>query len=170
MTRTETRTRTTTRSAVVFWQFKWVMVNILDNGERLYAEIVNPALVEKAIRALRFYGLDPDGTTRAELHLMADWKDHEQRLDAASVFTLPAGWSDEVSPQVRLAVKRFVTQVDEEGLVVRPFLSLIPGRVPQAMRSVPRRSLPRLATGRIMCDEELRHLVELRLYYAQAND
>jgi hypothetical protein len=171
MTSTRTNAKSTTRPAAVFFQFEWAMVQLLPDGEKWFETVVRPALEQRALRALQFFAEDADETVRAELHLLADWDKHERWARAKPEFVIPEGWTDQVSKQVRFALKLFMAQVDEEELLIRASLSLVPGRkVPGTPRLSRAKRKNRLATGRIMCDEELRHLPELRLFFAEAND
>jgi hypothetical protein len=170
MTRTQTHTVTTTRPLAVSWQFEWVMVQLLRNGERSFERYVRPALEQRVLKALEFIGKDMDGTTQAELHLLADWVEHEQRLAEKSEFVVPLGWRDVVSPQLRLGAKGFVTQVRDEQLSVQAVMSLIQGRTLHGTPHLRRSRRNRMAPGRIMCDEEVTDLPELRVFFGQAND
>ena len=169
MTRTHTHTTTTTRPTAMFWQYEWATVQLLKNGERVYADVVRPALEQRVLFALRFLAHGIDETPAAEFHMLVDWDEHRRRVAVANTFVVPPGWTDEVSPQVRLGLKAFVAQVDRDGLAVRAVMSLIPGRELRGVRLPRSGARHRLAAGRIMCDEELRHLPELRVFFARAN-
>jgi hypothetical protein len=170
MTRTQTKTMTTTRPAAVFWHFEWALVQLLLHGELAFEQYVRPALEQRVLRSIEFFGMDEHDITRAQLRLLADWEEHQRRLAEKNEFTVPLGWRDEVSPQERVVLKKFLEEVDSKFLTVKAAMRLQPGCELEGTPPLRRRKPPRLATGRIMCDEELHHLPEIRLFFALAND
>lgn len=170
MIRTRILTETRTRPQTLHWQIHWTVIRVLPGGEAVYARIIRPALDRRHFRALRFQGLDARDQPIVELEFPIDWDEHARQLTACPTFTVPSGWREEISPELRLAVEEFERDVAERDLRITAVIRIRADVLPDELVDLPRVKPQRLMGGRRMLNVAVKGLRELHIVLSSADD